>query len=359
MRTEAKFRLMEPKPELHRLKVIGVGGGGGNAVRYMNEHGLEGVDLIVANTDMQALSAVGSGIKRLQIGESTTRGLGAGAQWDVGEKSAQESRAAIAALLGDSDMVFITAGMGGGTGTGAAPVVAEVARELGALTVAVITTPFRCEQPARMAVAEKGIARLRDQVDGLIVVPNQKLMDMHGELRMPDLFREGTLVLHNAVCSIADLILHTGLMNIDFGDVRTVLSMPGTMALMGTGIASGSSRAEQAVNEAINCPLLEDIDVCDAAGLLVNISGDCYGHELETIRKIAHSVAASGAIVKCGHGADSSLGEALKVTVIATGVNMAASGAAAAKAPQTRDLYDLPVRADAPVAQAAVPRRRG
>ena len=346
MTQTTRFQLVEGEPTLHRLKVIGVGGCGGNAVRHIRERGLEGVDLIAANTDLQALSEVGDGVERVQLGPSITRGQGAGSQWEVGRRSAQESREELAAALEGADMVFVAAGMGGGTGTGGAPVIAEIAQASGALALAVVTTPFGFEDRRRMEIARTGIEQLRDHVDGLMVISNEKLLDTHGQLGIKALFHEGTSVLYNAVRSVTDLILHPGLVNIDFSDVRTAFSLPGAAMLMGTGIADGNDRAERAANEALRCPLLDDISFGDARGLLINISGECSGNEYETIKGIVDAAAAAGAIVKCGQVLDPDLDNALKVTLIATGIGEMAVAAQRGREPKTPDLYEVAAAVD-------------
>lgn len=304
-----------------RLKVFGVGGGGGNAVNNMIDAGLAGVEYIVANTDTQSLSR-NQASTRLQIGAGVTRGLGAGARPEVGARAAVEDDAAIRAAIGDADMVFVTAGMGGGTGTGAAPVVARIARELGALTVGVVTRPFRFEGRGRSRRAEAGLIELALAVDTLIVIPNDRLLEIAGaDTTLEDGFRLADSVLLDAVRSMADIIKTAGLINVDFADVVTVMQGSG-LALMGTGIGSGSNRARDAARAAISSPLLEGIDIARATGLLVNISGgknmtlrevneammliqDAVHEETETI---------FGAVV------DTTLGDDIRITVVATGL---------------------------------------
>ena len=332
---------------MHQLTVVGVGGCGGNTVRCIRERGLDGVDLIAANTDLQALSKVGGGVHHIQIGPQKTGGLGAGLDWERGQQSALESRDEIAAALDGADMVFVTAGMGGGTGTGGAPVVAEIAQESGALALAVVTTPFAHEE-GRIEVARAGIERLRDHVDGLMVISNAKLGQMHGQMGIRALFNVGTSVLYDAVRSITDLILYPGLVNVDFNDVRTAFRLRGATALMGTGTAEGNDRAERAANEAVNCPLLEEVPTGEAHGLLINIIGDCSGAEYEAIHGIAATMAAKDAIIKCGQVPDAGLEDGvLKVTVIATGISSAAEAMPGPEHdPWTPDLYEKIAPAD-------------
>jgi cell division protein FtsZ len=265
------FELIDSQPQKAVIKVVGVGGGGGNAVKHMIDNNVEGVEFICANTDAQALEDVEARTV-LQLGTNITKGLGAGANPEVGRQAAMEDRERIADVLQGSDMVFITAGMGGGTGTGAAPVVAEVAKEMGILTVAVITKPFRFEGKKRMRLAEEGMRELAQHVDSLITIPNEKLMAvLGGKVSLVEAFEEANNVLHGAVQGIADLIMRPGMINVDFADVRTVMSEMG-MAMMGTGRASGEDRAEKAAEMAVSSPLLEDINLEGARGILVNIT---------------------------------------------------------------------------------------
>ncbi len=265
------FELVENVPESAVIRVIGVGGGGGNAVAHMISNEVEGVDFICANTDAQALSNLN--VKTiLQLGSNITKGLGAGANPMVGREAALEDRDEIADILSGADMVFITAGMGGGTGTGAAPIVAEVARDLGILTVAVVTKPFPFEGKKRAQVALQGIEQLQQHVDSLITIPNEKLLDVLGpQASLLEAFKAANDVLLGAVKGIADLIMNPGMINVDFADVKTVMSEMG-MAMMGTGFASGENRAREAAEAAIRSPLLEDVDLQGARGILVNIT---------------------------------------------------------------------------------------
>jgi len=315
--------LVDSAPQSAVIKVVGVGGGGGNAVQHMLSQEVEGVDFICANTDAQALAGLDAPTT-LQIGSGITKGLGAGANPEIGRAAALEDRERIAELLNGSDMVFITAGMGGGTGTGAAPVVAEVAREMNILTVAVVTKPFGFER--RDAKAEKGIEELSQHVDSLITIPNEKLLDVLGaDTSFLDAFGTANDVLHGAVKGIADLIIRPGLINVDFADVRTVMSEMG-MAMMGTGTASGPGRARSAAEAAIRSPLLEDVDLNGARGILVNVSGgsNLSIGEFSEVGKSIEEFASPNATVVIGMVIDESLGEDIMVTVVATGLGNAA-----------------------------------
>ena len=315
------FELVENVPESAVIKVIGVGGGGGNAVRHMINNEVDGVEFVVANTDAQAL--IDTGVKtNLQLGQALTKGLGAGANPDMGRQAAIEDKDRIAAVLEGSDMIFITAGMGGGTGTGAAPVVAEVAKDLGILTVAVVTRPFSFEGRKRMAIAEAGMRNLAAHVDSLITVPNEKLLSVLGKgTSLLDAFKEANNVLHGAVQGIADLIIRPGMINVDFADVRTVMSEMG-MAMMGTGSASGDNRAADAAEAAIHSPLLEDIDLQGARGILVNITaGETLSlGEFSDVGDTVHAFASDDATVVVGTVIDPDMKDDLRVTVVATGL---------------------------------------
>lgn len=304
-----------------KIRVVGVGGGGGNAVNTMIEMGLTGVDFIAANTDLQALSANRASLK-VQLGERITKGLGSGGDPDVGRRAAVEDRERIRELLEGADMVFVTAGMGGGTGTGAAPVVAEVARETGALTVGVVTKPFLFEGKTRMRQAEEGVRNLKRSVDTLITIPNQRLLNVVGRnTRLQDAFKKADEVLHNAVKGISDTITVRGLVNVDFADVRTIMSEMG-MALMGEGVAQGENRAVEAAQRAISSPLLEDISIDGAKGILVNITAgkDLCLHEVhEAISLIQESAHAEANII-FGAVIDEAMEEVVRITVIATGI---------------------------------------
>ncbi|WP_127959473.1 cell division protein FtsZ [Serratia microhaemolytica] len=305
------------------IKVIGVGGGGGNAVEHMVRERIEGVDFFAVNTDAQALRKTAVG-QTIQIGSSITKGLGAGANPEVGRNAAEEDRETLRNALEGADMVFIAAGMGGGTGTGAAPVVAEVAKELGILTVAVVTKPFNFEGKKRMAFAEQGIAELSKHVDSLITIPNDKLLKVLGRgISLLDAFGAANDVLKGAVQGIAELITRPGLMNVDFADVRTVMSEMG-YAMMGSGIASGEDRAEEAAEMAISSPLLEDIDLSGARGVLVNITAgfDLRLDEFETVGNTIRAFASDNATVVIGTSLDPDMNDELRVTVVATGIGM-------------------------------------
>jgi cell division protein FtsZ len=314
------FELMEaPMPDAV-IKVIGIGGCGGNAVDHMINSGLEGVEFICANTDSQALKR-NQARTQIQLGASITKGLGAGANPEIGRASAEEDRAQIADMIRGANMLFITAGMGGGTGTGAAPVVAEIAKEMGILTVAVVTKPFAFEGK-RHKVAQTGMDNLSQQVDSLIVVPNDKLMQVLGEdVSFQDAFKAANDVLHGAVAGIAEVINCTGLINVDFADVKTVMSENG-MAMMGSASASGVDRARLAAERAVNCPLLEDIDLKGARGVLVNVTASSsmkmkeFYDVMETIKEFS----AEDATVIGGTVIDDNMGDTLRVTMVATGL---------------------------------------
>ena len=303
------------------IKVIGVGGGGGNAVHYMLNHAVEGVEFIVANTDSQAMRAIPAD-RTLQLGGDITKGLGAGANPDVGRNAAIEDRDAIVDVLTGTDMVFITAGMGGGTGTGAAPVVAEIARDLGILTVAIVTRPFGFEGRRRAHVADQGITALEKHVDSLIVVPNEKLLPVLGKnSSLMAAFGEANNVLHGAVRGIADLIIRPGMINVDFADVRTVMSEMGK-AMMGTGAATGEDRAVTAAEVAIRSPLLEDVDLSGARGILVNITSgpDFTLGEFDQVGKVVEQISDENANVVIGTVIDPEMSDQICVTVVATGL---------------------------------------
>ena len=305
------------------IKVIGVGGGGGNAVEHMVRERIEGVEFFAVNTDAQALRKTAVG-QTIQIGSGITKGLGAGANPEVGRNAADEDREALRAALDGADMVSIAAGMGGGTGTGAAPVVAEVAKDLGILTVAVVTKPFNFEGKKRMAFAEQGITELSKHVDSLITIPNDKLLKVLGRgISLLDAFGAANDVLKGAVQGIAELITRPGLMNVDFADVRTVMSEMG-YAMMGSGVASGEDRAEEAAEMAISSPLLEDIDLSGARGVLVNITAgfDLRLDEFETVGNTIRAFASDNATVVIGTSLDPDMNDELRVTVVATGIGM-------------------------------------
>ncbi len=315
------FEMMDTHSQNAVIKVIGVGGGGGNAVNHMVESTIEGVDFICANTDAQALK--GLKVKTiLQLGSGITKGLGAGANPEVGKQAALEDRERIAEALAGADMVFITAGMGGGTGTGAAPVVAEVAKELGILTVAVVTKPFPFEGSKRRRIAEDGITDLAKHVDSLITIPNEKLLAVLGkDMTLLGAFKSANDVLLNATRGIAELITRPGLINVDFADVKTVMSEMG-VAMMGTGAASGEHRAREAAEAAIRCPLLEDIDLAGAKGILVNITAGASltMGEFDEVGNTVRDFADDDATVVLGTVIDHDLEDELRVTVVATGL---------------------------------------
>lgn len=322
------FELMDVDSQSAVIKVVGVGGGGGNAVNHMLKAAIEGVDFICANTDAQALSS--SEVKtQLQIGSNLTKGLGAGANPSVGHQAAMEDKDRIAETLKDTDMVFITAGMGGGTGTGAAPVVAEVAKEMGILTVAVVTKPFPFEGPKRMKVADAGIEELSKYVDSLITIPNERLLEVMGKnMSLLDAFCAANDVLLNAVQGIAELITRPGLINVDFADVRTVMSEMG-MAMMGTGFASGENRAHEAATAAVQSPLLDDINLIGAKGILVNITAglDLAIGEFDEVGNTVRDFADDDATVVVGTVIDPDMQGELRVTVVATGLGESAAPA--------------------------------
>ncbi|RUO19488.1 cell division protein FtsZ [Aliidiomarina haloalkalitolerans] len=303
------------------IKVIGVGGGGGNAVQHMVAQSIEGVKFLAANTDAQALRKHDADVL-IQLGNEITKGLGAGANPEVGRIAAEENREEIARQLEGADMIFIAAGMGGGTGTGAAPVVAEIAKELGILTIAVVTKPFPFEGKKRMAAAEEGIAQLAQHVDSLITIPNEKLLKVLGKgTSLLDAFGAANNVLLGAVQGIAELITRQGLINVDFADVQAVMREMGT-AMMGTGVASGPDRAQEAAQMAINSPLLEDIDLSGARGVLVNVTAgmDMGIDEFETVGSVIRSFASENATVIVGTVIDMEMSDEMRVTVVATGI---------------------------------------
>ncbi len=315
------FELVDVDSQNAVIKVIGIGGGGGNAVTHMLRGNIEGVDFICANTDAQALnnSEVNT---TLQIGSGLTKGLGAGANPQIGHQAAMEDKDRIAEAIKGSDMIFITAGMGGGTGTGAAPVVAEVAKEQGILTVAVVTKPFPFEGEKRMRVAEMGIAELGKHVDSLITIPNEKLLAVLGKsTSLLDAFKAANDVLLNAVQGIAELITRPGLINVDFADVRTVMGEMG-MAMMGSGSASGEDRARKAAEAAVNCPLLDDFHLTGAKGVLVNITAglDLGIGEFDEVGTTVKEFAREDATVVVGTVIDPDMHDELRVTVVATGL---------------------------------------
>jgi len=315
------FELMESPSDEAVIKVVGVGGGGGNAVEYMVTQTIEGVDFIAINTDAQALKKSTAMVK-LQIGTELTKGLGAGADPNVGRDAALEDREKIRQALDGADMIFITAGMGGGTGTGAAPEVAKLAKDMGILTVAVVTKPFPFEGKKRLDYANQGIAELSEYVDSLITIPNEKLLKVMGKgTPLLQAFSAANDVLKGSVQGIAELITRTGLVNVDFADVKTVMSEMGT-AMMGSGVGRGEDRAEEAAEAAIACPLLEDIDLSGARGILVNITAglDFAIDEYEIIGNAVKAFASENATVVVGTVIDPELENEIRVTVVATGI---------------------------------------
>jgi len=320
------FELVDNVPQSAVIKVVGVGGGGGNAVRHMMDCDVDGVEFICANTDAQALRDVDARVA-LQLGGGMTKGLGAGANPEVGRQSAIEDRERIAEILEGADMVFITAGMGGGTGTGAAPVVAEVAKDMGILTVAVVTKPFPFEGRKRMQIAEEGIQQLQQQVDSLITIPNERLLTVLGAgASLIEAFKAANDVLLGAVQGIADLIIRPGMINVDFADVKTVMSEMG-MAMMGSGCASGDNRAREAAEAAIRSPLLEGINLQGARGILVNITAglDLSLGDFNEVGETIEDFASPDATVVVGTVIDPELKDELRVTVVATGLQVSAA----------------------------------
>ena len=353
------FELVDSIHQNAVIKVIGVGGGGGNAVKHMIASKIEGVEFICANTDSQALKDIDARTV-LQLGNSMTKGLGAGANPEIGRQAAMEDRERIAEVLRGADMVFIAAGMGGGTGTGAAPVVAEVARDLGILTVAVVTKPFPFEGRKRMVIADAGIKELGERVDSLITIPNEKLLSVLGKsTSLLDAFKAANNVLLGAVQGIADLIIRPGMINVDFADVRTVMSEMG-MAMMGTGRATGENRAREAAEAAIRSPLLEDVNLQGARGILVNITAgiDLSLGEYSEVGSIIEEFASGDATVVVGTVIDPEMTNELRVTVVATGLGVAAKTAASAKEskPAPTKVIDNTRRAAPPVDYAALDR---
>ena len=316
------FEIVDNVPQSAVIKVFGVGGGGGNAVEHMaGNSGIDGVDSICANTDSQALNDLTSKTL-LQLGTGITKGLGAGAHPEIGRKAAEEDKDRIAEVLKGADMVFITAGMGGGTGTGAAPVVAQIAKEMGVLTVAVVTKPFPFEGKKRARIADAGLEELSQHVDSLITIPNEKLLQVLGEqTTLIDAFAAANDVLEGAVKGIAELIVNPGMMNVDFADIRTVMSEMG-MAMMSSGEASGENRAYEAVQAALHSKLLEDINLQGAKGLLINITAgpSLSLGEFSTVGDTVEEFASDNATVVTGTVIDDTLGDTLRVTIVATGI---------------------------------------
>ena len=314
------FEFDESIDQSAKIKVIGVGGGGSNAVNTMITCNIRGVDFIVANTDVQALRMSKAPVK-IQLGRQSTKGLGAGANPEVGKQAALEDRERLAEVLSGADMVFVAAGLGGGTGTGAAPVIADVAKELGALTVGVVTKPFTREGRQRLSKAEQGVGELKKHVDSLIVIPNDRLLGLAGKsMSILDAFKPSDDLLRQAVQGISDLLTTSGLINVDFADVKAIMSERG-MAMMGIGIASGENRAVEAATKAISSPLLEEIDISGAKGVLVNIScsSNMTMDEFDDASRIIHEKVHEDANIIVGLVIDEDLGDFVKITAIATG----------------------------------------
>jgi cell division protein FtsZ len=314
------FEFDESIDQAAKIKVIGIGGGGGNAVNTMILSHVEGVEFVAANTDAQALKTSRATMK-IQLGGKLTKGLGAGANPEIGREAALEDRAALAQVLQGADMVFIAAGLGGGTGTGAAPIIAEVAKEVGALTVGVVTKPFSREGKQRLKKAEEGVAQLKEIVDSLIVIPNDRLLGLAGKnMSILDAFKPSDDVLRQAVQGISDLITTHGLINVDFADIKAIMSERG-MAMMGIGIAEGDRRAVEAAQRAISSPLLEDIDISGAKGVLVNISGssNMTMEEFDEASRVIHEKVHEDANIIIGLVINEDLGDRIKITAIATG----------------------------------------
>ncbi len=320
-----KYELVDMCSENAVIKVIGVGGGGGNAVDHMVDSNIDGVRFVCANTDAQALRGLKVDTK-IQLGVELTKGLGAGTRPEVGKQAAEENKDRIKEEIEGADMIFLTAGMGGGTGTGAISVFAEAAKELGVLTVAVVTKPFDFEGKKKKAVADAGVRELEKFVDSLIIIPNQKLLPVLGNnLTLSNAFKAANDVLLDAVQGITELITHPGLINVDFADVKTVMSNMGT-AIMGTGVAEGDNRAREAAEKAIACPLLEDISLQGAKGILVNITASEMDlTEFDEIGSIMHTFASEDADMKIGTAINPEMGETIKVTVVATGMGDSAA----------------------------------
>jgi len=316
------FEIMDNHTQQAVIKVIGVGGGGGNAVEHMISENFSGVEFLVANTDAQVLKKLSA--PSMQLGEQITKGLGAGANPEIGRQAAEEDIEKLRQYLEGTDMVFITAGMGGGTGTGAAPIVAKLAKEMGILTVAIVTKPFSFEGKMRMQIAEEGLRDLTQYVDSLITIPNNKLLSVLGKnMTLLNAFKAANNVLHGAVMGIAELITRPGLINVDFADVRTVMSEMG-MAMMGTGTATGENRAKEAAEAAIHSPLLEDINLSGAKGVLVNITAGLSLSigEFEEVGEAVKAFTSENATVVVGTVIDPDLNDEMRVTVVATGLGL-------------------------------------
>ena len=353
----AKFDLADSACFNAKIKVIGAGGGGGNALNTMIHSGIGGVDFIAANTDAQALKTNQAAVK-IQLGASLTRGLGAGADPGIGRQAALEDTSSVADAIAGADMVFITAGMGGGTGTGASPIIARIARDCGALTVGVVTKPFGFEGKRRMRQAKDGIEELREAVDTLITIPNERLLTIAGKsTSLLDAFRMVDDVLCRAVKGISDLITTSGIINVDFADVRTIMSEKG-MALMGTGVRSGENRAVLAAQDAVSSPLLDNVSIEGARGVLINVTGPSSMtlSEVTEAASLIQEAAHEDANIIFGHVIDDALGDAVAVTVIATGFGEAKADAAPLEVIRmSRVLDDEPVNLDVPAFQRRKP----
>ncbi|MEZ4585655.1 MAG: cell division protein FtsZ [Gemmatimonadales bacterium] len=337
------FRIEQPAGAKHaRMKVIGVGGGGGNAVNRMIEEQLVGVEFVSVNTDLQSLEANRADAK-VQIGKKLTRGLGAGARPEIGRQAIEENRDEVLEVLQGADLVFVTCGMGGGTGTGAAPVIAQMARDIGALTVGIVTKPFLFEGKKRMKQGETGIMEMRQNVDTMIVVPNERLLAVVGKgILFQDALKKADEVLLHATQGIAGLITATGIINVDFADVRTVMQNGGS-ALMGTGTGAGDNRALEAAQQAISSPLLDDVSINGASGVLINIlGGDLTMGEVTQISETVHDAAGDEAEIIFGAGLDAALAGEVRVTVIATGFDRAVTGANAPPVAATPGVIQFP-----------------
>ena len=343
------FELMDSGAQDAVIKVIGVGGGGGNAVAHMVRSGINGVDFICTNTDAQALGRF-DGAKSLQIGSNITKGLGAGATPEVGQQAALEDRELIQEAIANTDMLFVTAGMGGGTGTGAAPVVAQIAREMGILVVGVVTKPFAFEGTARMKIAMHGIKELSSHVDSLITIPNDKLLDVYGrDFDLMNAFNGANDVLCGAVQGITELITNPGVINVDFADVRTVMSKMG-MGMMGSGRATGEARAQEAAEAAIASPLLEDVNLSGARGILVNVTGaNMTLGEFQDIGAVINGFASDDATVVMGTAIDEELEGEIRVTVVATGLGNVNKTAAPIPASASVPAAEIKVIKETPV----------
>ena len=321
------FELDETQAQHANLKVVGVGGGGGNAVNRMIAEGLKGVQFISVNTDSQALVTSRSDLK-VQIGKKLTKGLGAGARPEIGRQAIEENRDDVLQAIQGADLVFVTCGMGGGTGTGSAPIIAQLARDIGALSIGIVTKPFLFEGKKRMKQAELGIAELRKSVDTMIVVPNERLMAVVGkQIPFTDALKKADEVLLHATQGIADLITHTGMINVDFADVRTIMQNGGA-ALMGTGMGKGENRSMEAAQQAISSPLLDNVSIQGATGVLINITHgpDLTMDELTRINDIIHDAAGGEAEIIFGNRVDEAMQGEVRVTVIATGFDRQVSG---------------------------------